>query len=103
MDELEMPDPAPLMAAVGLLDEPLRKLGIYVAHSMIMPTEHGLVATVDGLIGDAALSARVQDPGQAANDDVLRQMQHEQGKSEFAETREELQRRIAEGKGLFEE
>lgn len=104
MEELEeMPDPGPLAAAVATLEEPLRKLGVYISASMIVPTEHGLLGTVDCLIGDAALSVRVQDPGQAASDDVLRQMQHEQQRTEFSSTKDELQRRLAEGKGMFGE
>lgn len=92
-----------LGAAMEAVDDPLRKLGVYVNTTAISVTDAGPVAVVDALIGDAAMSARVQDPAQASADDVLRQMEHGQKKSDFDQTKEDLMRRLAEGKPLFDE
>lgn len=97
----EMETVTKLQAAVGEIEDPLRRLGLYVSTSAIAPSEHGPVVLVDCLIGDAALSDRVQDPDKDASDDVFRQMEREERKNDFERTKEDIARRLAEGKSLF--
>lgn len=89
-------DSTAVHAAIEAMDEPLRKIGVYVATAM--DTGQGPVI-VDALVGDVAMSDRVQNPNQAASDSVLRQMEHEQGRAEY----DEVKRRLAEGGPLLED
>lgn len=97
-----------LLAAMASVEDPLRRLGIYVETTTIVGTmgegELGMpVGVIIGLVGDAAFSQRVQDPAAAATDQVFRQMAVEERKGEFGRTREDLERRLAEGLPLFDD
>lgn len=94
-----------LLQAMERAEDPLRLLGIYVETTGIVgQTGEGVpVGVIVGMVGDAAFSSRVQDPAAAAADQVFRQMAHEDGKGEFDRTRAEMERRLAEGRGLFED
>lgn len=105
---MDITDVDRLRAAMAKAEDNLRRLGIYVETTDVVTGmgEEGAVIPVGmivGLVGDAAFSQRVQDPGAAATDQVFRQMAVEERRGEFGRTRDELERRLAEGRPLFED
>lgn len=54
-------------------------------------------------VGDVAWSDRVQNPAQDTTESEFKKMAVQMEKDKFEEMREEMERRLREGKGVFEE
>lgn len=97
-----MADEEHVEAAVAQLDDELRKLGLYVEHSELYTLADGRIMLVcEATIGDIAFSTRVQDPEQHHFDQQFRTFEVDESHSSFEATREDLRRRLAEGKPIF--
>lgn len=99
-----MIDQAAIEALTEEIAAELRGIGLHHPDITAVETPDGQVAfVVDALIGDLAFSDRVQRP--ADQDDIdaeFAKLTGEQTANEFLDRRADLQRRIDEGRPLFD-
>jgi hypothetical protein len=88
-------------AATERLDTALRRTGLYVEHRYYLDHEGGRYLIVDAILGDVAFSDRIQKPEAASDKRAVKEMDIEMRRTDFADTKAELRRRIAEGKPLM--
>lgn len=97
-DELE----ARVQGATAVLDDRLRRLGLYVDETQVIEGPDGrAVLYCEVLVGDVAFQKRVQDPEQASVDHEFRKLARSQNADDFLATRDDMARRLAEGRPLF--
>lgn len=93
---------ARITGATAVLDDGLRRLGLYLEESQVIEGPDGrAVLYCEVLVGDIAFQTRVQDPEQAAVNLEFHKLARSQTADDFLATREAMQRRLAEGRPLF--
>lgn len=93
---------AKLHTATALLDDELRRIGLYLETTQVIEAPHGeSVLYCEVLVGDVAFTTRVQDPEQSDVDKEFKRIERSAVQDTFLSTREDLARRIAEGRPLF--
>lgn len=88
--------------AIEQLEESLRQLGIYDAHTTMIEDDDRRFLVLDATLGDHAFSDRVQDPERAATDRTVREMGIDLHRTDFDEARERIRRNLAAGRHPFE-
>lgn len=92
-----------------VVEDVARKMGLYVrdAGMTVMPDfasggpRKAFVANFT--VGDVAWSDRVQNPAQDATESEFRQLAAQAEREKFEEMKAEMERKLAEGKGIFDD
>jgi serine/threonine protein kinase HipA of HipAB toxin-antitoxin module len=112
-----MSDDLPLQAKSEELEDALRHIGLHSNRSTWLdegqqpqdpfmeeaPKAGRKILVMDLLIGDLAWSKKVQDPEQVDIDAEFKAMMRELNKTEDSSLRDEIKRKLADGKNLFDE
>lgn len=91
-----------LQAATAVLDDGLRRIGLYVDDTQVIEGPRGeTVLYMEVLMGDVAFAKRVQDPEQSGFDTEFAKIERSKASDDFLTARDDMARRIAEGRPLF--